>query len=292
MDVAILKPMDDLFDAMLHDKDSPEGQAARNRLELQHPSRPLPNVIDAFMTRDITSSQPWERIQGIQGGFLINRPSKTDFEIYKSFIRQGNYTRGRCETCGWGGLGYGGFQGAMAYQGAVAYFYDQFKPNTAVELNVCRWNQVVADVIWRGPERMEHHMQCREFPLDGNFRENTQCEDCRVTPIEDVNTVHYTACKKPWECTIPYPRVTSNERQKYRLSHLTNITTCGKLFSKWFELRQDFENLVESKSGMTPSRRDGKFATEFFLGNCEGSGKYIPMKLPPDGFDIEKIYGV
>ena len=38
----------------------------------------------------------------------------------------------------WGGLGYGGFQGAMAYQGVVAYYYDQLGPNTAVELNVCR----------------------------------------------------------------------------------------------------------------------------------------------------------
>ena len=75
-------------------------------------------------------------------------------------------------------MGYGGFQGAMAYQGAVAFYYDQFRPHTAVELDVCRWNQVVADILWRGPERMEHHMQCREYPRDGNFSANTNCEDC------------------------------------------------------------------------------------------------------------------
>ena len=57
----------------------------------------------------------------------------------------------------WGRLGYGGFQGAMVYQGAVTYYYDQLQPNTAVKLNVCRWNQVAADVIWRGPDQEEEH---------------------------------------------------------------------------------------------------------------------------------------
>jgi hypothetical protein len=292
MDVAILKPMDDLYDAMLFPKDSPEGRAARSRLQVQHPSRVLPDVIDAFMTRDVTSSQPWEKVQGVQGGFLVNRPSKVDLEAYVKFIKEGNYSPGRCATCGWAGLGYGGFQGAMAYQGAVAYFYDILKPNTAVELNVCKWNQVVADVIWRGPDRMEHHMQCREYPLDGNFEANTQCEDCRITPIEEVNTVHYTACKKPWECTIPHPRQTNNEKQKYRLSHLTNITTCGMLFSKWFELRQDFEDLLEKGTGLKPSQRDGIFEKGYFKGNCANPGRYIPMIPPPEGFDVKKLYGV
>jgi hypothetical protein len=105
---------------------------ARSRLELQHPKRPLPRIIDAFITRDITSSNPWEKHQGVQGGFLISRPSMSHFQRYLSFIKEGNYTKGRGEGSGWAGLGYGGFQGAMAYQGVVAYFYDQLVPNTAV----------------------------------------------------------------------------------------------------------------------------------------------------------------
>jgi hypothetical protein len=292
MDIAVLKPMDDLYDAILFPKDSPEGSAARNRLQVQHPSRGLPDVIDAFITKDITSSQPWEKVQGVQGGFLMNRPSKADLKTYVNFIKEGNYSPGRCDTCGWGGLGYGGFQGAMAYQGAVAYFYDVFRPNTAVELNVCKWNQVAADVIWRGPARMEHHMQCREYPLDGNFETNTNCEDCRITPIEEVNTVHYTACKKPWECTVPYPRKTNVELQKYRLSHLTNITTCGLLFSKWFELRQDFEDLLQNETGLEPSQRNGSFEQDYFKGYCASGRRYIPMNPPPEGFNIKKLYGV
>lgn len=292
MDVAIFKPMDDLFDAMIYDKDSPQGKAARSRLQVQHPSRALPNVIDAFFTRDITSSRPWEKVQAVQGGFLVHRPSDVDLNAYLAFIKEGNYTKGRCDTCGWAGLGYGGFQGAMAYQGVVAYFYDQLRPNTAVELNICKWNQVVADVIWRGPLAMEHHMQCREYPLDGKFETNTNCEDCRVTPIDQVNSAHYTACKKPWECTIPHPRQTKIVNDQYRLNHLTNITTCGILFSKWFELRQDFEDMLALETQLRPSRRDGKFEPAYFLGNCASSGNYIPMNPPPQGVDFKKLYGL
>jgi len=105
-------------------------------------------------------------------------------------------------TTRWSGLGYGGFQGAMAYQGVVAFYYDRLRPNTAVELNVCRWNQVAADVIWRGPEWMnEHHLQCRDHPRtflpDGtpDHASNTRCEDCRNTPIDAVKSVHTRLAK-------------------------------------------------------------------------------------------------
>jgi hypothetical protein len=292
MDVALLKPMDDLFDSMLYEKSSPEGQAARARLELQHPDEPLPDRIDAYFTRDITSARPWERVQGVQGGFLVARPNRSDLEIYKQFILLGNFTAGRGDGTGWNGLGYGGFQGAMAYQGVVAFFYDHFKPNTAVELAVCRWNQVVADVLWRGPLLMEHHLQCREHPKDGNYEANTKCEDCRVTPLELVKSVHYTACKKPWECVLPYPRKPQDAQQQYRLNHLTNVTTCGHLFTKWFALRQDLEDELQRTAGVEPAAHEGGFHPEFFMGYCSRQGRYIPMNPPPDGFDMKQIYGI
>lgn len=95
MDVALFQPMDDLFDSIIFPHNSPEGQSARQRLDLQHPERPLPERIDAFITKDITSSQPWEVRQGVQGGFLVSRPSVEKFQAYLSFIREGNYVRGR-----------------------------------------------------------------------------------------------------------------------------------------------------------------------------------------------------
>ena len=165
MDVALLQPLDELYDAMLYPHDSAKGQAARAKIVLPNPlADALPETIDAFYTKDATSSQPWEIRQGAQGGFLVARPSQYVFDLYKKFITEGNYIRGRGNDKGWAGLGYGGSQGAMAYQGAVAYLYDILYPNRAVALNPCVYNQVVADVIWRGPDAMQHSNQCRVYP--------------------------------------------------------------------------------------------------------------------------------
>jgi hypothetical protein len=297
LDVAVLQPMDDLFDSMLLDKASGAAEAARSRLELQFPSLPLPDRIDAFFTRDITSSQPWESVQGVQGGFLVARTDRRVLQEYVQIIQQANYTastasrngKRRGDGTGWGGLGYGGFQGAMAYQGIVAYYYDHFhkKGGGAVELNACRWNQVVADVLWRGPVRKEeYHLKCRQ-------KQSQTCEDCRITPIEKVKTVHFTACRKPWECTLPHPRRTrNNPEDQYRVDNLTNVTTCGLLFEKWFALRHDFEMQLEKAAGFVPPIRDGPYEPSSFLGYCKGQGKYISMNPLPDNFDVSKMYGL
>jgi hypothetical protein len=310
MDVLVLQPMDHLFDAMLFPSDSRRGQEARQQLQVQHPHVPLPNVIDAYITRDITSSRPWEIHQGVQGGFVVTRPNQNDFDLYMTLIQEANYSRGRGVGTGWGNLGYGGFQGAMAYQGVLAYFYDQIKPHTAVELNVCRWNQVAADVIWRGPLGSEYNGTCREYPkllqqqptphqrLDHQqqmfqlLQNNTDCEDCRMTPIELVNTVHYTACKKPWECQLPFPRQTRNPRQQYAADQLTNVTTCGLLFRKWFEARKQVEDLLanHTRNNYTPQTADGGYYPEYFMGFCKGSNRYLAMKPLPADLDVNKIY--
>jgi hypothetical protein len=303
LDVAVLQPMDDLFDAMLFDKDSAKGRAARERLQIQN-NNPgtqvvLPDRIDAFLTRDVTSAKPWERVRAVQGGFVVARPNVEHFRLYQEFIMQANYTPGRGPFSGWGGIGYGGFQGAMAYQGVLAYFYDQIYPDHAVELDVCRWNQVVADVIYRGPERPDMVGQCRQYPEDGNFDTNTpengKCEDCRVVPIDETKTVHFTACKKPWECSIPHPRVPAPRMKAhaYRLRELTNITTCGLLFRKYFDIRNEVESLIASSLGVPQTTPRGEFRPEYFRGYCKGKGTYIPMEdVIPVDFNMQQVYGL
>lgn len=295
LDVAVLKPMDDLFDAIIYDKDSPQGKAARAKLQIQRPwYQTLPDRIDAFFTRDITSSKPWEEHNAIQGGFLVARPSNENFEMYKQLIMEANYTPGRGPGTGWGGMGYGGFQGAMAYQGVTAYFYDQVYPGHAVELDACRWNQCVADVIWRGPERKEFIGQCRQYPYDGNFTANTpengMCEDCRALNVEETRTVHFTACKKPWDCSIPYPRVPRDKSQVYRLAELTNVTTCGLLFREYFEIRKDIEKKIAQKLGVKAEPAQGKHHPEYFAGYCSSARNYVEMKVP-DTLKMKEVYG-
>ncbi|KAL7579878.1 hypothetical protein ACA910_004888 [Epithemia clementina (nom. ined.)] len=296
LDVLVIQPMDDLYDTMLYPATSEEGQAARQRLAIQKPyHQKLPSTIDAFFTRDITSARPWEKITAVQGGFLVARPSLESFKRYQEFILEANYTPGRGLGSGWGGLGYGGFQGAMAYQGVLAYFYDVVYPGHSVELDVCRWNQVVGDVIWRGPQRRnEFYGQCRDYPAPGvsfadNTPENGRCQDCRNLPVEDTITAHYTACKKPWECRTPDPRIPRNPAEKERLRELTNITTCYNLFREYFQFRQDVERRIANRTRVEV-KGGGEFHHEHFLGYCGGQGQYLNMELP-DTFDMKEVYG-
>jgi hypothetical protein len=199
-------------------------------------------------------------------------------------------------------MGYGGFQGAMAYQGVLAYYYDVLFPNRHVELDVCRWNQVAADVIWRGPGKdadgNDHLHECRDYPrYSHNFTTNTvehgACEDCRTTPIEETMTVHYTACRKPWECQPSERRVrlSRNKDHEYRLQQITNATTCSLLTRQYFLVRRHIESLVALKSGTPAKVYDGSYRADSFLGYCRSPGAYQPMEPLPKGFDMAQVYG-
>jgi hypothetical protein len=194
----------------------------------------------------------------------------------------------------------------------LAYFYDQLYPGRAVELDVCRWNNVVADVIWRGPERPDLNGTCRQHPLGDNptvesFLSNRpevgKCEDCRILPLEQTMSVHFTACKKPWDCTVPYPRVPNrrNKEHSYRLANLTNKTTCKRLFQAYFGLRREFEQMLHSRHASRYASRyamteetkvtmAGSYKPEYFGGYCNGGGGYISIQLP-ETFNATTVYG-
>jgi hypothetical protein len=76
----------------------------------------------------------------------------------------------------------------------------------------------------------------------------------------------------------------------YRLQELTNITTCGILFRKYFQLRRDIEYIVTQVAGVPSVIPGGTFHEDFFLGYCERRGKYKSMNLP-DGLTMDKVYG-
>ena len=155
IDFAFYKPMDHLFDALLYNKDTPEGRAARNKIELERPSDKLPDQIDAFITRDWPQVAPNKFPPAYQAGFLVARHNPSILEEFVAVIKQGNYTEGWGWSSGWGGKGYGGYVGAMAMQGVVAYYYDHIRPNTAVELNQCRFNHMGMDVLYRKPPNFQ-----------------------------------------------------------------------------------------------------------------------------------------
>jgi hypothetical protein len=61
---------------------------------------------------------------------------------------------------------------------------------------------------------------------------------------------------------------------------------------KWFDLRLDFEEMLHKAAGVVPATRDGNFKPESFGGYCNGRGAYIAMNVPPENFDISKMYGL
>lgn len=164
-----------------------------------------------------------------------------------------------------------------------------------LSFQICFMNLVAHVSRFSINSKMEHAGECRQHPADGNYERNRPelgaCEDCRVLPIAETRTVHYTACKKPWQCTLPYPRIPgpAMKAHTYRLQQLTNVTTCGLLFRKYFELRRDVEDRIAAAAGKPVSARTGTFHPEYFLGYCQ-KGRYINMELP-DGFDMNQVYG-
>jgi hypothetical protein len=284
------KPLDDLFDAMLYDKDSPQGKAARNRIHIQHPGKQvMPDRIDAYFTRDVATSHPKAKVQVMQGGLLVTRPSMELFEMYQKVIMEANYSPECGDRGGWGGLGYGCKQGAMHYQGVVAYFYDHIYPGHSVELDVCRWNQVAHDVIWRGPQSEEHIGQCKQYPPDGNYSSNWPeqgaCHDCRILPVEETMIAHYTACSKPWQCKLKFPEAGKEE------VHPTNATTCGLLFRQFYGFRKNLEEKLATMIVGESTARSGGYYPEYFLGYCNKENGYQRMKSLPDDFKMHKLYG-
>jgi hypothetical protein len=195
LDLAFYRPLDDLFDALLFDQNSQTGIAARRSIHLERPELGIPDQIDAFWTNDWSQVAPGKRPAGYQAGFLVARRDPAVLEEMLEVIREGNYTDG--------------MQGKVVvaseavvvvalcldralmiilhippprrgtHEGFVAYFYDQIRPGTTVELNQCRYNHRGMDV------RDRHHLNLRQdLPgVVGGCRNGTgePCEDCRVT---------------------------------------------------------------------------------------------------------------
>lgn len=151
MDFIFHKPMDDLFDAMLYAKDSDIARKARAQIPIEFPKTTIwPDHVDAFMTRDWPQVIPGRKA-GYQAGFLVAKPNPVVFDIIVDVIRKGDFVEGYGRDNGWGGQGYGGFVGAKAMQGVLAYVYDVLLYDSWVELNQCRYNHMGMDVLYRAP---------------------------------------------------------------------------------------------------------------------------------------------
>lgn len=262
IDFLFRKPLDDIFDVMLQplsqqsQQDSASLNVIKARIEREDQTDPWPINIEAMITRDYHSSFGMGRKSGFQAGFWVLKPSQAHFNNLINIIREGNYTSGFVRDNGWGGLGYGGFIGAMAMQGLIAYYYDVFVPGTWVELNNCRHNAVSASVVKKG--------ECKSG--------KSFCEDCRYTAIQNLTSIHYTACRKPWTCIATKSNDPNSkfDRKNSIPVDITDYKECMEKQAVWHDMRTDLENKLYalSKDERIRSGQKGTYNREFFRGHC------------------------
>lgn len=258
LDSLVLQPLDTLFDALLLDNDddntmlvssSSSGVPIHNAKNVTN--LPPSKKVEAFYTRDYNMVNAGrEKYAGVQGGFLMVKPSEAVFEEYIDIVLEGDYRDGQ----GWGGK-YGYFFGGMQIQGICAYYYEEKHPQSGIELNRCRINTMVDSPYFSQNDKRKPG-QCR----DGV----TNCEDCRETALSDILSAHFTICQKPWGC----------------VGHGNNL--CKKLHSEWFRIRRNFE---ESRMDGDELRQlpplDGAYKPENYYGYCKQPGQrgYVPIKI-------------
>jgi len=282
LDFTFFKPMDHLFDAIHFSKDSPEGKVARNIIELERPGEELPDKIGAFLTRDWTQVARGKWPPGFQAGFLVARRDPSVMDDLVKIIKEGNYSEGWGNTYGWGNKGYGGYVGAMAMQGLIAYYYDHFRTNSAVELNQCLYNHVGVDVKSRG--------KCRNG-LD-------TCEDCRKTNLDKIYSTHYTTCRKPWLCQAT--GASGGKKKGGVMASAINTDTvilehCLQIVREWHLLRSDLESSIYELTNDDSMKLGvaGDYRKDIFQGHCDGDGSknYLQLSLQDENmYRIQELY--
>ena len=114
IDFVFLQPMDDLYDAILYDKDSPQGKAARSKIPLERPGEDFPDKIDAFITRDWPQVIPGRKAL-YQAGFLVARQRPETLTEAIAVVQEGDFKEGFDLKNGWDAAGYGGFVGGKKF---------------------------------------------------------------------------------------------------------------------------------------------------------------------------------
>ena len=251
VDSLVLQNFDELFDddptvggAVL----SPTAiSTAKKNFEKRDTSLPLLEGIYAQYTMDWNMAQrPWGSNPPVQGGFVIARPSLQVYEEMVAIVRKGDFQGG------WGGTRAGAFYGGMTIQGLLPYYFMHYRPGTGREVRGCVYNNMASN-----PRNVGGFGKgdCRDGtvpPPGGAYTgliEKGDCEDCRLSRVEDVKVVHFTICQKPWEC-----HGTSTSCYYCKI--------CNQFHRKWFEIREELERergAYQSElyaHGKTPARRN------------------------------------
>jgi hypothetical protein len=255
LDSLIIKPMDDLFDILM--SESPIDADRYKSILMHHPNQTMPRRVNVLFTYDYNMVTASVKYKPVQGGFVVLRPDMKVYEDFRQVILEGDFrNHAHKDGPGWGSK-VGPFYGGMSFQGIVPYYYDVLQPGQSLELNRCVFNQMSDDP--REPT-IDENKTILGVCLTGE----TECEDCRARPVDDIVTAHFTICQKPWWC-----HAHTGDMIEHRL--------CRNLMREWFLVRSDLE-----KSWGRPGRGPGSYETDTLFGFCKGHGdpSYIPIEPP------------
>lgn len=196
---------------------------------------------------------PGRKYKPVQGGFLVLRPDQSVYNEYVEILKEGDFREGQ----GWGGKRVGPFYGSLTIQGILPYYYDILHPGESVDLNRCVYDQMCDNPRDKKTVNDMVYGNCRTGEKD--------CEDCRSRPLEDIVSVHFTLCQKPWQCLAH-----AQDMIQHRL--------CRKLTHEWYRIRSDLEKSW-GRSGRGPGIK--KDSDQFF-GYCKrpGGKGYVPIAKP------------
>jgi hypothetical protein len=257
LDTMVLNPLDEAIDLLL-DRKVPSDAPSH----IMYPDRPIPDDVWLLHTGDYEMVWPDVEPKPAQGGFAILKPNHTLYSEIMEIVREGIWDR----RWGWGTResSTGSFYGVETFQGLVPYYFHVLDERRhVVELSWCRYNHM--NVKPTEPVKFPGTNSSRETCR--NNRE--ECEDCRDRKLEEISSVHFTICQKPWWCE-PH-QLNPKLDDKMRL--------CHQLHQTWF----DFRSEMEASWGRTGrgSSVEEKFAAQFH-GYCSGNGEfaYEPIQLP------------
>lgn len=152
----------------------------------------------------------------MQGGMLIIKPSETVYREIVAILLEGDFRSGT----GWKGARIGWGWGGMTIQGIISYYYNiEAPPRSFFELDHCRVNAM------------------------------TTTQDCKSTEWEEIESIHFTSCQKPFSCRG------------------TKTGLCGRMTKAWWDVRRHLE------------ARLGLEVTDSNIDACDGGpGRYPHIK--------------
>jgi hypothetical protein len=157
----------------------------------------------------------------------------------------------------------------MAMQGLLAYVYDEILKDNWVELNQCRYNHMGMDTLYRRPPGFK-----RNHPKAGKCRNDLDyCEDCMNTSTNDIFNVHFTRCRKPWNCIGEGSRLKKHGKESIPEDEVL-LGHCMELITLWHNVRTDLENKMIELTGDTSVQegRAGNYKRDIFQGHCTENG--------------------